>query len=132
MTGRYSMTPKRPWTTADIATLTERYPTTPTHELAVLMGRTPGALNVKASALDLRKVPCTGTERTQKARAVAAAKRAEERAQRATAPTLHAYRKRLVKSATEAAVKHGVEQTHAELFVHLISAGRIPGVVFDY
>lgn len=126
------MTPKRPWTTADIATLTARYPTTPTRALAVIMGRSPEMLHVKASGLGIRKAPSKRTEQTRKARAAAAARRATEQARRATDPTLLPYRRRLLKDATAALVKHGAEQAQAELMVHLVTIGRIPGVVVDY
>lgn len=123
---------KRPWTAADTATLTARYPTTPTRALATIMGRSPEMLHVKASALGIRKAPSKRTEQTRKARAAAGARRAAEQVRRANDPTLIPYRRRLLKDATAALVKHGAEQAQAELMVHLVTIGRIPGVVVDY
>lgn len=44
-----------PWTTKDITTLKEQYPTGNTRELAAMLGRSPGVVKMYASRLGIKK-----------------------------------------------------------------------------
>lgn len=144
-------TPKTLWTPELDALLREHFPRMPFESLAFLTGRSVSALRNRANKLRLKRDPDVARASRQAAGIAghAAAKQRRNGAPiprtppapkpqpkkrpdlRETGPDLLAHRKARIKAAAEAMVEHGVDPHAAELAVHVIIKGRVPGVRFE-
>ena len=136
------------WTPELDALLREHFPRMPFESLAFLTGRSVSALRNRANKLRLKRDPDIASANRSEAGKAAVA-RARESGKpwggkpltpaspikrpdlRETGPDQLAYRKRRLKEAAEAMVEHGVDPHAAELAVHVIIKGRVPGVRFE-
>ncbi|MBP9032547.1 MAG: hypothetical protein KBG29_01550 [Pseudomonadales bacterium] len=139
------------WTPELDALLREHFPRMPFESLSFLLGRTISSLKNRANKLRLRRdADVSHASRQAAGKAGYAAARARQGGKpcgrkppspppapikrpdlRETGPDQLAYRKRRLKEAAEAMVEHGVDPHAAELAVHAICKGRVPGVRFE-
>ncbi len=133
------------WTKELDALLMKHFARMPLDELSKLTGRSISSLKNRANKLRLKRDPDIASANRSVAGKAAVARARESGKQwggrplapivrpdlRETGPDQLAYRKARLKAAAESLVEHGVDPHAAELAVHAIVKGRVPGVRFE-